>query len=67
LAVHLAEQISLLRIFPTEAATRRSSRRLSRIAKGRLTRCSKHAHARIAEGGGFLGEMSLLCGIDQIS
>jgi hypothetical protein len=50
-----------------EAVTRRLPRRLSRIAKGRLIRCSKHAHARIAKGGGFLGEITLLCSIDQIS
>jgi hypothetical protein len=56
-----------LKHFSDEAVTRGLPRRLSRIAKGRLTRCSKYAHARIAKGGGFLGEMSLLCGIDQIS
>ena len=50
-----------------EAVTRRLPRRLSQIAKGRLIRCSIHAHARIAKGGGFLGEMTLLCSIDQIS
>jgi hypothetical protein len=31
-----------------------SSRRLSRIAKGLLTRCSKRALARIAKGGGLI-------------
>jgi hypothetical protein len=40
--------------FSTEAATRRSSRRLSRIAKGRLRPAvRKQAHARIAKGGGL--------------
>jgi hypothetical protein len=38
-----------------EAVTRRSPRRLSRIAKGRKTRCSKRAHARIAKGDGLVG------------
>ena len=42
-----------------EAVTRRLPRRLSRIAKGRLTRCSEHAHARIAKGGGLLGKTTL--------
>ena len=37
-----------------EAATCRSSRRLSRIAKGPLTRCSERALARIAKGGGLI-------------
>jgi hypothetical protein len=37
-----------------EAVTRRSKRRLSRIAKGLPTRCSKRAHARIAKGGGLI-------------
>ena len=37
-----------------EAVTRRSKRRLSRIAKGiDSTRCSKHAHVRIAKGDGL--------------
>jgi hypothetical protein len=40
--------------FMREAVTRRSIRRLSRIAKGFLTRCSKQAHARIAKGGGLM-------------
>lgn len=39
---------------PHRAATRRSRRRLSRIAKGLTTRCSKQAHARIAKGGGLI-------------
>jgi hypothetical protein len=50
-----------------EAATRRLPRRLSQMAKGRLTRCSKHAHARIAKGGGFLAGRTRLRRIDQIS
>src|SRR6476646_2148973 len=37
-----------------EAAKRRSPRRLSRIAKGPLTRCSELALARIAKGGGLI-------------
>jgi hypothetical protein len=49
-----AEQISLTSIASCEAVARRSIRRLSQIAKGRKTRCSKHAHARIAKGGGFI-------------
>jgi hypothetical protein len=40
--------------FFREAVTRRSTRRLSQIAKGRTTRCSKRAHARIAKGGGLI-------------
>jgi hypothetical protein len=39
---------------PSEAVTRRSIRRLSRIAKGLTTRCSKRALARIAKGGGLI-------------
>jgi hypothetical protein len=34
--------------------TRRTTRRLSRIAKGRSTRCSKRALARIAKGAGLI-------------
>jgi len=48
------EQTSGRRIFSREAVTRRSTRRLSRIAKGRETRCSKRARARIAKGGGLI-------------
>jgi hypothetical protein len=59
-----AEQISLTGIASGEAVARRSTRRLSQIAKGRKTRCSKHAHARIAKGGGFIrfpaGEADIL-------
>jgi hypothetical protein len=51
--IFLSEQNSWARILFAEAATRRSIRRLSRIAKGLRTRCSTHAHARIAKGGGF--------------
>jgi hypothetical protein len=40
--------------FPYEAAARRLPRRLSRIAKGPRTRCSKLALARIAKGGGLI-------------
>jgi hypothetical protein len=40
--------------FPLEAVARRSTRRLSRIAKGLRTRCSKRAHARIAKGDGLI-------------
>jgi hypothetical protein len=61
------ERIWRSRVLSDEAVTRRLPRRLSQIAKGRLIRCSIHAHARIAKGGGFLGEMTLLCSIDQIS
>jgi hypothetical protein len=41
-----------------EAATRRSTRRPSRIAKGLRTRCSKPARARIAKGGGLFDRRS---------
>ena len=41
-----------------EAVARRSIRRLSRIAKGRKTRCSKRARARIAKGGGLIARRS---------
>src|SRR5258705_4219774 len=44
----------LMPAFWYEAATRRSSRRLSRIAKGPLTRCSERALARIAKGVGLI-------------
>jgi hypothetical protein len=37
-----------------EAITRRSKRRLSRIAKGLTARCQKHALARIAKGDGLI-------------
>jgi hypothetical protein len=41
--------------FFQEAVTRRSTRRLSRIAKGRLRPAvQNHAHARIAKGGGLI-------------
>jgi hypothetical protein len=49
-----AEQTARSRICHAEAATRRSKRRLSQIAKGLLTRCSKRAHARIAKGGSLI-------------
>jgi hypothetical protein len=45
---------SAARHFFREAVTRRSPRRLSRIAKGCLQPAvQKHAHARIAKGGGL--------------
>jgi hypothetical protein len=51
LTTGFAEQTAQPRISHAEAATRRSKRRLSQIAKGLWTRCSKRAHARIAKGG----------------
>jgi hypothetical protein len=48
------EQFTPDGIFCCEAVTRRSLRRLSRIAKGLRTRCSERALARIAKGGGLI-------------
>jgi hypothetical protein len=48
-----AGTISSFPHFLSEAVTRRSTRRLSRIAKGLRTRCSNLARARIAKGGGL--------------
>jgi len=50
----MPEQFSPVGIFCCEVAARRSPRRLSRIAKGPRTRCSKRALARIAKGGGLI-------------
>jgi hypothetical protein len=40
--------------FPCEAVTRRSTRRLSRIAKGLNGPAVQNARARIAKGGGLI-------------
>jgi hypothetical protein len=48
--------------FHCKAGTRRSKRRMSRIAKGLRTRCSKRAHARIAKGAGLILTSEAECG-----
>ena len=51
---------------PCRAATRRSKRRLSRIAKGLRTRCSKQAYARIAKGGGLYRPLRFACTVHYV-